>query len=740
SFDGNTGAQTTQSQKGKEVLNVSLSGSGNMDDRSEMNKRGKRLRGCFSNYVKEIIAPCLNSRFQLPNVADSTTVGPLYQSSMSFKSVFIACRGIRRHGMQTAMYFLPHLVLNAVCHSTAEARIGITGEILSVPSAGAAENSEATDNGVMGGKQSSKSTGQNKDPPSEGPNVLLIQFNNVSELLAAIPKVTLTKASFPCKAYARALLCYESHVLERSGSFNPAAQRNGMFEDEDVSILMEIYSGSDEPDGLWIGAFKEISNACFDMDVAKILQAMSKKYQFSVAEKIALSKQALLAPLAAVVVTAAAGLDSYTRPYPFVVKLHMLSELEDFHRLLVNDPFLEKSFLLDDRRFKKVIQDWENRMHRSWRSTFPVLCYFLVDFLGSSVVASLTTPSLKEDVIGLYTEVRELQPRWVKGYFYMAKYYDELLVEVNIEPRNLYQALPRLLTLWFDFGSKYYRESLSSNKEIKLVRLGVMRGCLKDLRRYQWLAVLPQLASRICHQNEETVQIIKDIITSVLQDYSQQALWTMTAVSKSHVPARREAAARIIQEAHKYIFVQFASLIDHLIRLRFHPGQPKARTIYVSTEFSSLKRMMPVGIIMPIQPALTVSLPMYENEMNTDPHNIDMFSASDLSINPWIHFFGLSGTFIGSDGVERPFLCKPKDDLKRDARMMEFVSVINHLLAKYPESRQRKLCIRTFTLIPLTEDCGITEWVPHTRGLRHILEDIHTADGKFDRQKTNPLI
>lgn len=81
--------------------------------------------------------------------------------------------------------------------------------------------------------------------------MLLIQCNNVSELLTAIPKVTLAKASFRCKAYARVLLYYESHVLEKSGSFNPAAQRSGIFEDEDVSILMEIYGGLDEPDGLF---------------------------------------------------------------------------------------------------------------------------------------------------------------------------------------------------------------------------------------------------------------------------------------------------------------------------------------------------------------------------------------------------------------------------------------------------------------------------------------------------------
>ncbi|KAI3924096.1 hypothetical protein MKW92_025362 [Papaver armeniacum] len=563
-----------KSQKGKEVLNVSLSGSGYMDDIREMNKRRKKLWGPF----------------QFPNVANSTTAGLIYQSSMSLgRWVFFWIRKLTGHstGSRATKYLLPYLVLNAACHCTAEARLGITEEILS-----------AIVNGVMGRQrevciqavftlldslgqwvddvkqevalsqslhcskqQSSKSSGQNKDPPSEGPNELLIQFNNVSELLAAIPKVTLTKASFPCKAYARALLYYESHVLERSGSFNPAAQRSGMFEDEDVSILMEIYSGLDEPDGLsglahlrkslslddqlllnkrkgtgqnpllsrlqrhsdvlncllymcqlqamvtaWrLGRWDLIdeyisgdeglpyssseSNACFDMDVAKILQAMSKKYQFSVAEKIAVSKQALLAPFAA------SGMNSYIRAYPFVVKLHMLSQLEDFHRLLVNDSFLEKSYHLDDRRFKKP-----------------------------------------------------------------------------------------LLALW------------------RLVFIAI------DL------------------------------------------------------------------DAHYYIFVQFSSLIDHLIRLCSHPGQPKARTINISTEFSFLKQMMLVGIIMPIQPALT-----------------------DPSI----------------DGVERPLLCNLKDDLRKDARMVEFV-------------RRRKLYIRTFAVIPLTEDCGagIVEWVPHTRILRHILQDI----------------
>ena len=148
--------------------------------------------------------------------------------------------------------------------------------------------------------------------------------------------------------------------------------------------------------------------------------------------------------------------------------------------------------------------------------------------------------------------------------------------------------------------------------------------------------MLSQLISRICHQNTEVVRIVKFIITTVLREYPQQALWMMAAVSKSTVPARRDAAAEILQSAKKgcrrnqnnALFIQFPTLIDHLIKLCFHPGQPKAKTINISTEFSSLKRMMPLGIILPVQQALTVTLPSYDSNMS-DQSGFHPFSVSE---------------------------------------------------------------------------------------------------------------
>ena len=51
-------------------------------------------------------------------------------------------------------------------------------------------------------------------------------------------------------------------------------------------------------------------------------------------------------------------------------------------------------------------------------------------------------------------------------------------------------------------------------------------------------------------------------------------------------------------------------------------------------------------------------------------------------------------TLIGSNGLEYAFLAKPKDDLRKDNRMMEFAGVLNRLFAKDAASRRRNLYVR----------------------------------------------
>lgn len=55
-------------------------------------------------------------------------------------------------------------------------------------------------------------------------------------------------------------------------------------------------------------------------------------------------------------------------------------------------------------------------------------------------------------------------------------------------------------------------------------------------------------------------------------------------------------------------------------------------------------------------------------------------------------------TAVGSDGVYYTFLCKPKDDLRKDAKVMEFNSLVNTLLKKDREANRRDLC-KSFYLV-----------------------------------------
>lgn len=48
-------------------------------------------------------------------------------------------------------------------------------------------------------------------------------------------------------------------------------------------------------------------------------------------------------------------------------------------------------------------------------------------------------------------------------------------------------------------------------------------------------------------------------------------------------------------------------------------------------------------------------------------------------------------TIRGSDGQTYMFLGKPKDDLRKDARLMDFNAIINKLLKTNSESRRRQL-------------------------------------------------
>jgi len=75
----------------------------------------------------------------------------------------------------------------------------------------------------------------------------------------------------------------------------------------------------------------------------------------------------------------------------------------------------------------------------------------------------------------------------------------------------------------------------------------------------------------------------------------------------------------------------------------------------------------------------------------------------------------------GSDGRMYGLLCKPKDDLRKDQRLMEFNAMINRALQKDIDSSKRRLYIKTYAVTPLNEECGAIEWVEGLKPMRDII-------------------
>ena len=103
-------------------------------------------------------------------------------------------------------------------------------------------------------------------------------------------------------------------------------------------------------------------------------------------------------------------------------------------------------------------------------------------------------------------------------------------------------------------------------------------------------------------------------------------------------------------------------------------------------------------------------------------------------------------TIKGSNGQTYMFLGKPKDDLRKDARLMDFNAIINKVLKGNSDSRRRQLRkflpnyfdlpltpisfnldIRTYSVVALNEECGFIQWVPNTVPIRSVIVKYYDA-------------
>lgn len=320
--------------------------------------------------------------------------------------------------------------------------------------------------------------------------------------------------------------------------------------------------------------------------------------------------------------------------------------------------------------------------------------------------------------------------------------------------KYIFQTLPSYLQLWLDFGNDVRTMPAKIGlKKAELLHLRLshlanmnekIKGFVSRLPTYLYMLAFPQILSRINHAEKACYNLLETMILKCLMDYPKQSLWPFMAVCKSRDTARSSRGnsliARLRAEAKKSgntnlirLTQEAQNLTDELMHLCTVPVIKNRASLSLTRDLDFKTNVAPSNLVVPVQNNLTVILPAQGGVGSTKHHRA--FEESQPTISSFKDEVDVMSslqrprkiTIRASDGQNYPFLVKPNDDLRKDARLMDFNGVIQKFIRRDPEAVQRLLQIRTYAVIALNEDHGLCEWVKNTRPLRDILVKTYTG-------------
>jgi serine/threonine-protein kinase ATR len=240
----------------------------------------------------------------------------------------------------------------------------------------------------------------------------------------------------------------------------------------------------------------------------------------------------------------------------------------------------------------------------------------------------------------LATSVSENVGKKEKFWEYISEIINLYATSLEYGCQYIYQTLPRMMSLWLDYGADYYENSMNHSKNVSqnnknlsqmnaiLSKLNlIISNALQRIPTYAFLTVYPQLVSRICHPEERIFETLLNILMKVLILYPHQAIWMLIAVKNSSVELRKNRCKIIIDKTvrqrpdlRKFIS-DSSELAEKLVQLGNINTEPGTSQLSLSTCFKPLKRLVESSnfseVLVPSQFQVTLQLPSSESRNNS---------------------------------------------------------------------------------------------------------------------------
>ncbi|KAK5137557.1 hypothetical protein LTR08_008537 [Meristemomyces frigidus] len=384
--------------------------------------------------------------------------------------------------------------------------------------------------------------------------------------------------------------------------------------------------------------------------------------------------------------------------------------------------------------------------------------------------------SQSKDMTARYQYAARNFQKWEKGHYYLGKHYNNLLEAEKALPKekqsSLYlggemtklvvenlmrsipfgnkywhQTIPRILTLWLDLGNMTVSKARGEDQTIYDKRVRSLQLINKQLQKYiervppyVFYTALPQMLSRISHPHPEVWRQLSSCLIRILSAHPSQALWSMLAVIRATEKPRAERGAEILNRLRdpksklkgdgtdlRALISQGQKLCDGLLQACEQQVEARKSQVNLGKDLGFNHKLVPSALVVPIEATLSPNVPSgadcnkirRHQAFAQDKITIQAFNDNVLVLSSLQRPRKLVAR--GSDGKHYGLLCKPKDDLRKDQRLMEFNGIINRALKSDSESSKRRLYIKTYAVTPLSEESGTLEWVEGIKPIRDIL-------------------
>ena len=307
-------------------------------------------------------------------------------------------------------------------------------------------------------------------------------------------------------------------------------------------------------------------------------------------------------------------------------------------------------------------------------------------------------------------------------------------------------AVYRLVSLWFSDGNNDLHEvslilhsklpAVSSDKMVPLLYQMAARMSLPTRTETDFSSVLFQVMVRVSRDHpHHAIPIILALLHA--KEDEQFVDGSKSNKNKENDP-RASASSKVVSELEKNkdlkeMVFRYKFLCKSLIELAYlkaDSNKSGSITIPAGQNILKVKDWNDVTV-------LTDTIPV---KINKDYSNI-------CGISKFPNKFSMVGGVnapkkilcAGLDGKERPQLVKGKDDLRQDAVMEQVFGLLNDLLKLNDETRKRKLNVRTYKVVPLSQRSGILEWCQNTQPIALFLEGHDKKSGAHKKYHPKEL-